>query len=98
MLLILITDIKVRSVDFGKGAKSFDASVASASSGGKIEIHIDSISGSLLGTCIVDNTGDWQKWVTKSCKIIKTKGVHDLYFVFKGDEGQLFNFDYWKFK
>ena len=90
--------IKVRSVDFGKGAKSFEANLASASKGGKIEIHIDSLSGSLLGTCIVQSTGDWHKWISKSCKVIKTQGVHDVYFVFKGGEGKLLNFDYWKFK
>jgi len=89
--------IKVRSIDFGKGAKSFDANVASASQGGKIEIRLDSISGSLLGTGIVESTGDWHKWITTSCKVNKTKGVHDLYFVFKGGEDDLFNFDWWKF-
>ncbi|MBA0882697.1 glycoside hydrolase family 43 protein [Flavobacterium undicola] len=90
--------IKVKGVDFGKGAKAFKASVASASKGGKIEIHIDSALGLLLGTCNIENTNDWNKWITKRCKLIKTKGVHDVYFVFKGEEGKLFNFDYWKFK
>ena len=90
--------IKVKGVDFGKGVKAFQANVACASKGGKIEIHIDSLSGSLLGTCLVQNTGDWQKWVTKNCKLIKTKGIHDVYFVFKGSEDNLFNLDYWKFK
>jgi hypothetical protein len=27
----------------------------------------------------------------------KVKGVHDVYFVFKGGEGDLFNFNRWKF-
>ena len=89
--------IKVRSVDFGRGAKSFEASVASASKGGKIEIHIDSPSGLLIGSCKVESTGDWQKWITQKCAIKKSKGVHDVYFIFKGSEGKLFNFDYWKF-
>jgi arabinoxylan arabinofuranohydrolase len=89
--------IKVKGVDFGKGAKSFEASVASASQGGTIEIYTDSLSGPLLGTCMVANTGDWQKWITKSCKVDKINGVHDLYFVFKGEKGDLFNFDWWKF-
>jgi hypothetical protein len=26
------------------------------------------------------------------------KGIHDLYFVFVGGGGELFNFDWWKFK
>jgi hypothetical protein len=89
--------IKVRGVDFGRGAKFFEASVASATQGGKIEIHTDSLSGPLLGTCIVESTGDWQKWITKSCKVSNAKGIHDMYFVFKGGEGDLFNFDWWKF-
>jgi len=89
--------IKLKGVNLEKGAKSFEASVASASQGGKIEIHTDSLSGQLLGTCIVESTGGWQKWVTKKCTISKTKGIHDLYFVFTGGEGKMFNFDWWKF-
>lgn len=93
--------IKVRSVDFGKGAKKFQASVATASSGGKIEIRIDSKDGTLLGTLEVTNTGGDQIWETASCKIAKMKGVHDVYFVFKGGEGPEysgFNFNWWTIK
>jgi arabinoxylan arabinofuranohydrolase len=90
--------IKVRSVDFDNGAKSFEANVATASQGGKIEILIDSLAGSLLGTCsIEENSGDWKKWITKKCKVTRIKGIHDLYFVFTGGEGDLFNFNWWKF-
>lgn len=89
--------IKVRSVDFGKGAKKFEASVASASEGGCIEIRIGSVDGELLGTCNVANTGGILNWATVSCKVKKAKGVHDLFFVFKGGNGELFNFDWWKF-
>ena len=88
--------IKVRSVDFKKGATSFQANVASAS-GGFIEIHVDSSNGKLLGSCEVKNTGGLQSWTTVSTKVNKTKGVHDLYFVFKGNQEGLFNFNWWKF-
>ena len=88
--------IKVRSVDFKKGAGAFQANVASAS-GGSIEIHLDSLNGKLLGSCEVKSTGGLQKWITVSAKVIKTAGLHDLYFVFKGNEGDLFNFNWWKF-
>jgi Carbohydrate binding module (family 6). len=27
----------------------------------------------------------------------KIKGVHDVFFVFKGGNGNLFNFDWWRF-
>lgn len=90
--------IKVRSVDFGKGVGKFEANVASASVGGKIEIRIGSIDGELLGICEVKNTGSFQNWAVQSCKVKKAKGVHDLYFVFKGGEGKLFNFDWWSLK
>lgn len=90
--------IKVRNVDFGKGAKKFEASVASASIGGKLEIRIDGKSGGLLGTLEITSTGGDQIWKTVSCKVAKMTGVHDVYLVFKGGEGFLFNFDWWKFQ
>ena len=52
--------IKVKSVDFGTGAVSFDARVASASSGGSIELRLDSATGTLVGTCAVQGTGGVQ--------------------------------------
>jgi len=88
--------IKVRSIDFGKGAKTFLASVASSSSMGRIELHIDSKDGSLLGTLDVKETGGEHNWKTQECKLNKVKGVHDVYFVFKGGDGNLFDFDWWK--
>ena len=52
--------IKVKSVDFGTGAVSFDARVPSASSGGSIELRLDSATGTLVGTCAVQGTGGVQ--------------------------------------
>jgi len=89
--------IKVRSVDFDKGAKSFDANVASVTDGGSIEIHVDGPIGTLLGTCVVKSTGGATNWTVQSCKVNKIKGVHDIYFLFKGSNAILFNFDWWKF-
>lgn len=89
--------IKVRDVDFGKGPKKFISGVASAG-GGSIELRLDGIDGKLIGKCEIRNTGDWQKWSTIICKVKKVKGVHDLYLVFRGGEGKLFNFDWWSFK
>jgi len=90
--------IKVRCVDFGKGAKTFEASVASSIESGSIEIHTDSPTGILLGTCIIKPTGGATNWALQTCKMKKLTGVHDIYFVFKGGEGKLFNFDWWKMK
>src|SRR4029450_12955532 len=59
--------IKVKAVNFGTGAVSFDARVASASSGGSIELRLDSQTGTLVGTCAVLGTGGLQTWTTRSC-------------------------------
>jgi hypothetical protein len=99
---IYVTDIdnndyiKVRSVDFGKGAKSFEANVASVADG-TIEIRLDSLTGTLIGSCNVKSTGSMQNWTNQMCTVKKMKGIHDVYFVFKGGEGDLFNFNRWKF-
>lgn len=89
--------IKVRHVDFKKGAKRFDANVASVS-GGSIEVRLGSANGALLGSCEVLNTGGKQVWKTFSTTLKKIRGTHDIYFVFKGGEGDnLFDFNWWKF-
>ncbi len=90
--------IKIRNVDFDKGAKKFFARVATHNKG-DIEIRVDSIEGPIIGVCNIQSTGGMDIWSTQSTKIKKTKGVHDLYFVFKGDgDDELFNFDWWKFE
>ena len=90
--------IKIRGVDFGKGAKIFEASVASSKNGGNIEIRLDSLTGTLLGNLAIKSTEGLQNWELQSSKVTKKKGVHDLYFVFKSTDGNLFNFDWWKMK
>lgn len=87
--------IKVKGVDFGSGATSFSARVASAAGGGNIEVRLNSQTGTLVGTCAVAATGGAQTWTTKTCTITGATGVHDLYFVFTGSG--TFNFNNWKF-
>jgi arabinoxylan arabinofuranohydrolase len=89
--------IKVKGVDFGSGASSFEARIASATGGGNIELRLNSPTGILVGTCVVSGTGGWQNWVTKSCAVSGASGVHDLYLKFTGGSGSLFNFNWWKF-
>ncbi len=89
--------IKVEGVDFETGASSFDARVASNTSGGKIELHLDSQTGTLVGTCDIVSTGGVQTWTTKSCTVSGATGKHDLFLKFTGGNGVLFNFNWWKF-
>lgn len=89
--------IKVRSVDFKRDPKSFYANVAANTDGGMIEIHIDSPTGFLLGALSVKSTGGLEIWRTQSVAVNKATGIHDVYFMFKGSQGHLFNFNWWKF-
>jgi arabinoxylan arabinofuranohydrolase len=89
--------IKVKGVDFGAGAVSFEASVASEQSDSAIEIRLNDVAGQLVGTCSVPATGGWQTWSTTSCAVDGAEGVHDLFFVFTGGSGALTNFDWWRF-
>lgn len=89
--------IKIKGADFGAGATSFNVRVASNTSGGSIELHLDSETGKLIGTCAVTGTGGWQTWITKSCDVTGASGLHDLYLVFKGGSGSLFNLNWWRF-
>jgi glucuronoarabinoxylan endo-1,4-beta-xylanase len=92
----------VRGVDFTvAGATNFTARIASAGAGGKIELHLDSLAGTLIGTCPVPATGGWQAWANTSCVASNAtaKGVHDLYLKFIGAAAtNLFNFNYWQFQ
>jgi hypothetical protein len=70
---------------------SFTARVASAGSGGNIEVHLDSPNGTLIGTCPVEVNGDWQTWANTTCNLTGAGGIHDVYLVFTGGGGYLFN-------
>jgi arabinoxylan arabinofuranohydrolase len=87
--------IKVQGVDFLTGASSVDVNLASLN-GGKIEIRIDKINGPLLATVNVTTSAEGDVFKTIKTPVKKVTGVHDLYFVFKGEK-ELFNFDWWQF-
>ena len=89
--------IKVAGVDFGQGAEKFTACAAANGSGGTIELHLDKKDGQKIGECAVTGTGGWQNWQEFSCDV-SAEGEHDLYFVFKGGNDYLMNFDWWQFE
>jgi Carbohydrate binding module (family 6)/Chitobiase/beta-hexosaminidase C-terminal domain len=73
------------------GIVTFVARVASAGSGGNIEVHLDSPTGTLIGTSTVPVTGGWQTWTDTQCSISGASGTHNVYLVFTGSSGNLFN-------
>lgn len=89
--------LQVKAVDFSKGAKTFEVRAATITKG-KIEIRLDDLDGTLLGVCDISNTGGWNTWKTFVTDVEKVGGVHDLYLVFRGGDGEMFNIDYWRFK
>lgn len=95
--------IKVRSVDFGINPPvSFSAALAAGLDGGILEVRADSIAGARITAIEVPRTGGWHSWKNITSPVTTSvTGIHDLYFVFKGQNitaGRvLFNFDYWTF-
>ncbi|NEA29892.1 glycoside hydrolase family 43 protein [Actinomadura bangladeshensis] len=90
--------IKVKGAAFGSGAASFTARVASAGSGGTIELRLDGSTGRVVGSCQVPVTGGWQSWTNVSCTVNGATGTRDLYLRFTGGSGYLFNVNWWQFK
>ena len=86
-----------KNVDLN-GAQTFAVRVASASAGGNVEVHVDSATGTLLGTCTVPVTGDYQKWVTQTCPVTGASGTHDVYLVYTGSGAGLFNVEWFVFR
>ncbi|MDG5813643.1 family 43 glycosylhydrolase [Chitinispirillales bacterium ANBcel5] len=91
--------IRLKGVDFGAGAEGVTVRAASGSSGGSIEFRTGSASGTLIGTCNITSTGDWDTWQDFECDIEKavSTGVQDfLYLVFRG-AGEPFRLSWYQF-
>jgi len=88
--------IMVKGVSFSKGVKSVDVSAASLY-GGKIEIRTGKMDGPIIATVDINTAREGGVWRTFSAPVKSITGIHDLYFIFKGEK-DLFNFDWWEFK
>ncbi|MEV6925866.1 PQQ-dependent sugar dehydrogenase [Dactylosporangium sp. NPDC051485] len=79
-------------------ATQFTARVASAGSGGTIEVRVGSPTGTLLGTATVTSTGSWETFANVSTAISGAPSTaNSLYLVFKGGSGYLFDVDAFTF-
>jgi hypothetical protein len=77
--------LKWNRVHFGDGADSVSVRVASHSSGGTLELRLDSRDGPLVGSVQIGGTGGWDNWTTLTAPITGASGIHSLYLVFRGD-------------
>ncbi len=77
------------SVDFGTGQTYFNASLAVIPpyNGQKIEVHIDGLTGPIIGTLTTTSTGTWSNFTVESTAITNVTGIHDVYLVFRGRYG-----------
>ena len=58
--------------------------IAGLYSGGTIEVHIGSPTGTLAGTLHVAATGSWSKYTSQTAAVAGLTGVQTVYLVFKG--------------
>ena len=88
--------IRLRGVDFGKGAKSF-AMTAAATGSCTITLRLDGMHGPVIGTVTIGKTGNVEKYKSFSTKVKDATGVHDLYLCFSDANGDV-HLDWWQFK
>ena len=88
--------IRLRGVDFGKGARGFTLNAA-ATGRLTVTLRLDSHDGPVVGTAVVSPTGSLEAYRSFSAKVTKTTGVHDLYLCFSHASGEV-HLDWWQFK
>ena len=88
--------IRLRGVDFKKGAKQFCITAASTGSCA-VTLRLDSQDGPVIGTAIIKSTGSVEKYKLFSAKVKDAAGVHDLYLCFEKTQGDT-RLDWWEFR
>ncbi|RAJ85019.1 glucose/arabinose dehydrogenase [Streptomyces sp. PsTaAH-137] len=79
-------------------ATKFTARVSSGGVGGTIEVRAGSATGTLLGTATVPVTGDWETFQDVTADLRNQPAAStNLYLVFKGGSGSLFDIDEFSF-
>ncbi len=66
----------------------------SSVTGGTIEVREDSVSGTLLGSCQVPNTGSLTTYQVYTCNLANSAGDKNIALVFKGTGTELLRLDY----
>ncbi|WP_155361820.1 carbohydrate-binding protein [Acrocarpospora macrocephala] len=79
------------------GVTSFTARVASAGAGGTLTIRSGSATGPVVGTATVAPTGGWENWVNVTGTVTPPAGTVNLFLVFTGGAGSLFDIDSFTF-
>ena len=89
--------IRIRNVDFGPNPPGLFTASVSRDKGGNaaIEVRLDRTDGPLIAT--LDLSAVPENWETVSTATEAAGGVHDVFFVFRG-ESDAVQLDWWKFE
>jgi xylan 1,4-beta-xylosidase len=95
----LYAGVEFGNDDYPRACDTVTFTASSATSGGKIEVWLDSIeTGTKIATCDIESTGSWSVFKTFSAKTQKIKGRHDIYLRYTGNgSGRLFQLKWIKF-
>jgi Carbohydrate binding module (family 6)/Right handed beta helix region/Dolichyl-phosphate-mannose-protein mannosyltransferase len=87
------------NVDFGAGVSGFEAHLAanSGQTDQRLDIHLDSLGGPLLGALTVKSTGSWTQFNTQSASVTLVSGKHSVFLVARGGFG-VCNLDWFTFQ
>lgn len=88
--------IRLRGVDFKKGAKSYQITAA-ATGQTRITLRLDKKDGPVIGTLTVKRTGSLEQYKSFRTSVKGASGVHDLYICFDRAQGDV-RLDWWSFK
>jgi xylan 1,4-beta-xylosidase len=85
--------------DYQKTPVSLEISASSATTGGIVEVWLDSIdTGRKIGECNIDTTGSWTDYKTFKADVDSVSNSHDVYLKFLGSgTEQLFRINWFKF-
>lgn len=73
-----------KGVDFGAGTDTLFFQAATLAKGGIVEMYLDNPEGELLGSAMVTNTGDWERFAVFPLKMArKLSEIHNVCFVLK---------------
>lgn len=87
--------IKVREVDFGtEGPKTLTARTLNFLNEGTVEFYLDALGNSPFAAVKVTGGDEVQTVEVRGRRPVT--GKHDVYILFRGGDGQLFDFDWWE--
>ena len=89
--------LRYSNMNFEKISDTFSARILAKKGSGQIEIRQDSPSGLLLGVVDVPKMKGKQDYMMVAGKIKETKGIKDIYLVFKGKAKSEFDLDWFSF-